>query len=418
MAALAARMAGMSILPDGLSRIFYAGPPGSFPPLSFGDLLDQSAQTRPEVLALRNKVVIVGAGYAGNNDVHPTPYSNTLGAADHMMSGPEIQANIVETLLSGRAVQHAPWGILALIVATAAWGLAYALFRFGIAWGMVTLVTACALFAWGAYRAFLGDMEIPVAQMQLAVVPALILAGVGKFSRVEREKRHLSSLFGRYVSTNVMQALIANPEMPGLGGRRRQVTVLFSDIRGFTTLSETLEPEEVVELLNEYFERVCAALLAEDATIDKFIGDAVMAEFGAPLDQPDHAERALRAALEVFATARSFADWVTARFPGRGLPPFAVGIGLNTGPAVMGNIGSLLRMEYTAVGDTVNIASRLEGLTQSVGCPILASAATLAAVTRPEDFQFGKHHHLSIKGKSGQVEAVEVWPVEKRRKQA
>jgi class 3 adenylate cyclase len=261
-------------------------------------------------------------------------------------------------------------------------------------------------------------MEIPVAQMQLAVVPALILAGVGKFSRVEREKRHLSSLFGRYVSTNVMQALIANPEMPGLGGRRRQVTVLFSDIRGFTTLSETLEPEEVVELLNEYFERVCAALLAEDATIDKFIGDAVMAEFGAPLDQPDHAERALRAALEVFATARSFADWVAARFPGRGLPPFAVGIGLNTGPAVMGNIGSLRRMEYTAVGDTVNIASRLEGLTQSVGCPILASAATLAAVTRPEDFQFGKHHHLSVKGKSGQVEAVEVWPVEKRRKQA
>ncbi|MCX8016851.1 MAG: adenylate/guanylate cyclase domain-containing protein [Rhodocyclaceae bacterium] len=410
LAALAARQAGQAGLPEGRPRIVFAGPPGSFPTLPFAALLEPDASHRPEVQALRDKVVIVGAGYAGMNDVHPTPYSNTIGAADHMMSGPEIQANIVETLLSGHVVAPLPQAWAALWVLAAAWLCAFILLRYGLAWGGAAFLVLALLSAVVGYQAFLANIDAPVAQMQLALMPALLLAGVSKFTRAEREKRHLTDLFGRYVSPSVMQALLAHPDMPGLGGRRREVTVLFSDIRDFTTLSERLQPEEVVELLNEYFERACAALLAEEATIDKFIGDAVMAEFGAPLDQPDHAERAVRAALNLLATAREFAGWVKQRFPDRELPPFAIGIGIHTGAAVVGNIGSHQRMEYTAVGDTVNTASRLEGMTKSVGCPILASAATFAALERPEQFHFGPRHRLSVKGKQGEVEVVEVWP--------
>ncbi|WP_126443844.1 adenylate/guanylate cyclase domain-containing protein [Sulfuricystis multivorans] len=410
LAALAARQAGKTDLPGERRRIVFAGPPGSFPTISFATLLAPEAHKRPEIQALRDKVVIVGAGYAGMNDVHPTPYSNTFGAVDRMMPGPEIQANIVETLLAERHVRSLPATLAMLTVFFVAWGSVYVLLRYGFLPAGAVGLLWCLLVAWGAYRAFLDDWDIPAAQMQLSLVPALLLAGLAKFSRAEREKRHLSALFGRYVSPSVMQTLLEHPEMPGLGGQRREVTVLFSDIRDFTTLSERLEPEEVVELLNEYFERACAALLAEEATIDKFIGDAVMAEFGAPLVQADHAERALRAALKLLATAREFSHWVQARFPNRNLPHFAIGIGIHSGPAVIGNIGSSRRMEYTAVGDTVNTASRLEGMTKVVGCPILTSAATLAAITHPEAFHFGKRHRLSVKGKQAEIEVVELWP--------
>ncbi|MFN3884566.1 MAG: adenylate/guanylate cyclase domain-containing protein, partial [Rhodocyclaceae bacterium] len=417
LAALAARQAGLASLPEELwQRIVFAGPPGSFPTLSFAALLEPDAAQRPEVLAMRDKVVIIGAGYAGMNDVHPTPYSNTFGAADRMMSGPEIQANIVETLLSARTVRPVPLSWAAVWVLGVTWLCAFVSLRFDIARGVAVALLLATVAAVVGFRAFLVDIDVPVMQMQLALLPAALLAGIGKFSRTEREKRFLTSLFGRYVSPSVMQALLANPDMVGLGGRRREVTILFSDIRDFTTLSERLQPEEVVELLNEYFERACAVLLAEEATIDKFIGDAVMAEFGAPVDQPDHAERALRAALELHATAREFSRWVGRRFPDRDLPAFAIGIGIHTGPAVIGNIGSHQRMEYTAVGDTVNTASRLEGATKSVGCPILASAVTVAMVTRPEAFLFGQRHVLSVKGKHDKIEVVEVWPSEEKKR--
>jgi adenylate cyclase len=184
------------------------------------------------------------------------------------------------------------------------------------------------------------------------------------------------------------------------------VTVLFSDIRNFTTISEKLSAREVVEMLNAYFERVCTVLLAEGASIDKFIGDAVMAEFGTPLPQPDHAARALRAAVALNGVAAAFRAWMAARFPDRGLPDFAVGIGLHTGEAVVGNIGSKARMEYTAIGDTVNLASRLEGKTKDTNCTILASEATVEAAAGQA--MTGARHELTVKGRAQPVVAYEI----------
>lgn len=410
-----AGLAVETVAPDGqpgdpIRPITYAGPPGTFPFTSFARLLEADAVANPALRALAGKIVIVGTGYAGMNDVHPTPYSNTIGASDQLMSGPEIQANIIETMMSGLEMRAAPVFVEALVLFLCAWVCAYLVLRHGFSVALGVYLLIVVLAAWAAYLAFMEALLVDVFQMQAFPVVALAMAGLGKLGRTERERKRLNALFGRYVSGRVMEALMASPDMPALGGARREITVLFSDIRGFTTLSELLAPEEVVELLNEYFQRVCAALLAEEATIDKFIGDAVMAEFGAPLAQPDHADRALRAAIALQRTAHEFVDWVIARFPDRQLSSFAIGIGLHTGAAVVGNIGSQWRMEYTAVGDTVNTASRLEGMTKTVGCPILVSRATYEAARQREDKHFGAWHRLAVKGRSQEVEAVELWP--------
>jgi adenylate cyclase len=234
----------------------------------------------------------------------------------------------------------------------------------------------------------------------------LICQSLLRLTREERERERIGQMFGRYVSPHVMSALLASPELPELGGQSRHVTVLFSDIRNFTTLSEKLSAKEVVELLNTYFERACKVLLAEGATIDKFIGDAVMAEFGAPLDQPDHAQRALRAALALHQVAIDFRGWVVERFPDRDLPEFDVGVGLHSGEAVVGNIGSSVRMEYTAIGDTVNVASRLEGMTKSLHCAVLASTDTVALAG--SGVRTGPIHNLMVKGRQKTIEAVEI----------
>lgn len=411
LAGLAVKAVGEESLPaDRIRQISYAGPPGTFPFISFARLLEPNAEADPELRALAGRIVIIGTGYAGMNDVHPTPYSNTIGASDQLMSGPEIQANIIETMRSGREMQPASVFVEAVVLFLGAWLCAYLVLRHGFSMALGGYLMFVILVAYGAYRAFVEAALVDAFQMQAMPVIALALAGVGKFGRTERERKRLNAMFGRYVSGRVMQALLESPDMPALGGARREITVLFSDIRGFTTLSELLAPEEVVELLNEYFQRVCAALLAEEATIDKFIGDAVMAEFGAPLAQPDHADRALRAAIALQRNAQEFAGWVRGRFPDRQLPDFAVGIGLHTGAAVVGNIGSQWRMEYTAVGDTVNTASRLEGMTKTVGCPILVSRATYEAAQQRGDKNFGAWHHLSVKGRSQEVEVVELWP--------
>ncbi|CAB1367390.1 adenylate/guanylate cyclase domain-containing protein [Denitratisoma oestradiolicum] len=386
--------------------IVFAGPPGSIAALSFQRLLAPNAERDPAVRALAGKAVVIGAGYAGMNDVHPTPYSTTLGRANALMSGPEIQASIIESLLSGSFVDPlSNW--LRLATFAAAFGiLAFLGMRLPMSW---TLLLAMALALGFTFIAYLlhGRMVLfPLAHLHLGlgmVVGTLFLL---RLTREERERSHLNALFGRYVSPQVMTALLASPELPELGGQAMRVTVLFSDIRNFTTLSEKLTPKEVVEMLNTYLEQACTVLLKEGATIDKFIGDAIMAEFGAPLRQDDHAARALRAAVALRKVAVEFRTWMEVRFAGRGLSQFDIGIGIHTGDAVVGNIGASSRMEYTAIGDTVNTASRLEGMTKEVGAPILASQATVDAAGPV--VVTGAHHALKVKGRAQLVAACEI----------
>lgn len=386
--------------------IAYAGPPGTFRALSFEKLLRPDALSLPEVRALSGKVVVIGAGFAGMNDVHPTPYSTSLGGANALMPGPEIQTNIIETLLAGRFVDRTPTAVRLAAFLLLFGGLAFV----GVIlspWRALILMLLMVLASTAAaYLLFRRDVLFPVAHLHLGLVVVLVCLALLRLTREERERARIGALFGRYVSNQVVEALIASPELPELGGQARSVTVLFSDIRNFTTISEKLSAKEVVEMLNTYFERACTVLLAEGATIDKFIGDAVMAEFGAPLPQEDHALRALRAAVALHGVATEFRSWMETRFAGRALPEFDIGIGLHSGEAVVGNIGSSMRMEYTAIGDTVNLASRLEGKTKETGSPILASIDTVREAG--PSVRIGTCHTLTVKGRSQPVEACEI----------
>jgi class 3 adenylate cyclase len=394
------RLAGRDYaLPGATYPIAYPGPPGHIPRISFAELLQPEALSNPAVQALKGRVVIIGGEYAGMNDTHATPYvSGFVKGQGHYMTGPEVQAGIVETLLSGRLQQPLPTWAELFLLGGFLWAALGLFLRLRLTYATLALPFLALLAGLATQVLFMRDLLFPLVPAVAAML-LLFLGVLGiRFFFEERERQRITGIFGRYVSSHVVDELLASGQPPPLGGVRQTLTVLFSDIRNFTVISEQLTAEEVVEMLNHYFGKVCRVILEEGGTIDKFIGDAVMVQFGAPLAHTDHADRALRTAQRMRATAQEFAGWMRERFPDRNLPDFAIGIGIHTGPAVVGNIGSEQRTEYTAIGDTVNIASRIEGMTKEMHCTVLASAQTLAACQTP--IATGRSQSVLVKGKS------------------
>lgn len=396
---------GRALAADTPVRLAYAGPPGSVPALSMRRLLAEGALQDPAVQAMRGKVVIIGGSYGGMNDAHVTPYGRGFFDAP-LMLGAEIQAQMVEALLQGRFLDQVPAWLRQLLAGLLVFPAALLWQRQRPLAGLMTLLLVLLLASGGAYLAFCQQWLLGAGSLQATAILAFSGIYAWRFTHGELERERLRTVFSRYVEPNVVEALLASGQMPQLGGEQRVMTVLFSDIRNFTTISEQLSPVEVVEMLNNYFGRACAVLAEEGACIDKFIGDAIMAEFGVPLETPDHARRAIRAAIRLRDTAAEFSQWMAVRFAGRNLPPFAVGIGLHTGPAVVGNIGAARRMEYTVIGDSVNLASRLEGMTKNLNCVILASQDTLNAAG--EGFALGRSANITVKGRSQPVDVREI----------
>jgi len=388
--------------------IGFAGPPGTIPTLSMTRLLAPAALEDPQVRALKGKAVILAADNSGTPDRHFTPYSHGPRAAQ--MSGGEIHANIVETVLGGRTLRAPPpavaWGYLLLVALIGT----FAFLRLGAGRGAVVGIALAAGFAAIGYLLFRADWLLPVAAPQSALVAAYLMTIGLRLTGEERERARIRGLFGRYVSDAVVDKLLSDERRPDLAGEPATVTVLFSDIRNFTTISEKLTAHEVVEMLNAYFTRVCEPILAQGGTVDKYIGDAVMAVFGSPVAHADHARRALRAALAMAAEAAAFRDWMRTRFADRGLPEFGVGIGLHSGEAVIGDIGTPKRKEFTAIGDTVNAASRLEGVTKQLGCVIAASEATVRAAGA--GVRTGKMETLKVKGRAEPIRVFEVTAID------
>jgi adenylate cyclase len=387
--------------------IGFLGPPGTFRRISFGTVLRAHATGDLARLDLKDKVVIVAAEHVGSQDIHLTPYARGLwGSEGRMMNGAEVHANIVETLLTGRFPRTAPFSarLLCLVPVVCAGTLLFLRFHpfRGLCLGIM-LALFCALLG---YLLFQMDWIVPVAGPQMALAVSYLGTLGFRLTGEERERARLRQMFGRYVSDEVVEKLLASGRRPDLGGEALRVTVLFSDIRNFTTISERLSAHEVVEMLNAYFGRACEPILSQGGTVDKFIGDAVMAVFGSPVPYPDHAVRGVKAALGMAETAKAFRSWMNSRFPGRQLPEFAVGIGLHTGEAVIGDIGSPKRMEFTAIGDTVNTASRLEGATKQLGCTIVASKATVEEAG--PSVLVGRRDRIFLKGKEGPLEVLEV----------
>ncbi|MDZ4801686.1 MAG: adenylate/guanylate cyclase domain-containing protein [Bryobacteraceae bacterium] len=226
----------------------------------------------------------------------------------------------------------------------------------------------------------------------------IVARAIEEMTRGLRERETVKSAFARYVSQQVLDSVLVSGALPLLQGVRRNITVLFCDIRGFSTMSEQMPPEEVVQLLNEYFECMVEIIFRHQGTLDKFLGDGLMVIFGAPQEDPEQEEHAIAAAVEMQRQLAVLRDkW---RLEGRA--PIRVGIGIHSGSAIVGNIGSTQRMEYTAIGDTVNVASRLESATKELGTDILVSEHTYSAIRG--SFNFRKVGPIQVKGRTAAVQ--------------
>lgn len=371
---------------------------------SFYDLFYSQQQVIEGVVPLvppdrfRDAIVVVGVAGEGLRDVFVTPF------AEGRMPGAEVHANTIDAWREGRTL--APVGmrgtILAAVGTALLVGAAAAASSAWLAGGAA--IALAAAYVWLNVRLFAAGTWWPLAVPLLAVALAFVGDLAWRYFVEGREKRLVKKLFSRYVAKDVYEQLLADPARARLGGTRRHMTVLFSDMRGFTALTERGAPEDIVSQLNEYFTRMVNVLFEHHGTLDKFVGDMVMALFGAPLDDEDHAEHAVRAALAmVRALEVANAEWESF-----GLPRLDIGIGINTGEMVAGNIGSASIMSYTVIGDAVNLGARLESLNKEYGTRIIISDATRIRLKGQYDIRpLGS---VTVKGKSRPVAIFEVRP--------
>jgi adenylate cyclase len=344
----------------------------------------------------RGKIVVIGFTAAGLLDLRPNPLSSRA-------AGIELHANAIDNLINGDFTRVANrWLMLPLIL------LLGAGFGGGIDRARSQIVSAAVAIAGIALVVILGyvalsrGLVVPAFTAAAAIALTHIVITVVSFVAEQKQTAVLKTTFGRYVSPQILDHVLAHPEKVHLGGERRELSILFSDIRGFTSISEANEPEEVVEMLNEYLTRMVDILLAHGGTLDKFIGDAVMGFWNAPAPDPDHAQHAVACAVEmVEETARLRAEWEAS-----GKASIRIGVGVNTGEAVAGNIGSERVFGYTVIGDAVNLASRLESKNKDYVTEIIISEFTMARIGG--DFQTVYLDEVKVKGKEKAVKIYEV----------
>jgi adenylate cyclase len=377
--AIAQRATGRRVSPSLLGGkthlvpIDYAGPPGTVPDISF----IQAYNGRFNPAEVRGKIVIIGASAERLQDLHETPTSGS-----GMMPGPEVQANAAATILAGIPLRNSPgWINLALIVLFGA-AAPLSTLRGPVLRSLLAAFALAALFTVAVQVAFdtgtIVAYTYPLAALILATVGTLGVVYIGE--AFERQRVH--QIFARFVPADVVdQVLARTDENLRLGGEERDCTLLFSDLRGFTAFSEHQPPAKVIDAVNFYLNEMTEAILAAGGTLIAYMGDGIMAAFGAPLDQPDHADRALAAAREMFGPRlQRFNAWLAEQGHASG---FRMGIGLNSGPVMCGNVGSEMRVEYTTLGDTTNTASRLEGMTKGTPYMLFISASTRERMREP-----------------------------------
>jgi adenylate cyclase len=342
------------------------------------------------------KWVLLGLTAPGLLDLKASPVSAVY-------PGVEVHATLLDNLLRGDFLRPVPPGgmwagtlvlsVLMVLVVLFFSRLLTTLAGFaGLTLIYLGLVVAAFHFGWWA------DPVLPGVVLALS----FSLAAAFSYGTEGRQKLYIRRMFGQYMSGTVINHLLAHPEKLQLGGERRRVTLFFSDLAGFTTISERLSPETVVGLLNDYLSAMTEIILDAEGTVDKFEGDAIMAFWGAPLDQPDQAARACRAALRQQAALKE----LNLKFAGLNLPPLAMRIGLNTGDAIVGNLGSEKRFDYTVIGDTVNLASRLEGVNKFYGSHIMASEETVEGCAGTVEFR--ELDLVAVKGKEQAIRVFEV----------
>ncbi len=345
---------------------------------------------------IKDAVCIIGLTAPGTEDFLPTPLETNYPAVG-------AYATLLSSLQEGRFLSKAPaWTGHALVVLLAvAVAVCAQTFSAGAsllcAAGIMLLYCVAAQVVFCAAGVWI-DVVAPLASAALSYV------GVTGFyfSSEEKEKRWIRKAFSRYISRSVMEEILKDPSKLKLGGEERELTLLFADIRGFTPYTEKHAPEEVVAILNEYLEEMSRIVLAHDGTLDKYVGDEIVVIFGAPCPQEDHAVRAVAASLEMVEGVRRLRE----KWQREGKEPLDIGIGINTGKVIVGNIGSSERMNYTAIGDAVNLAARIQGLTREFDNHVMISEYTFAKVKGR--FEVKPLEQIRVKGKEAPVMMYEV----------
>jgi adenylate cyclase len=314
------------------------------------------------------KIVIIGATSESLHDTYPTAFGS-----EPPMPGAEINAHAIDTILDGRFIRiiNPPFPLLlALLAALVGTGLVLRLRPLA---GLGTVVALLLVYSIIATILFAqARLRLPMTAPLLAVGLTFVAGTSINLYEEQRQRAHVHSLFSRYVAPAAIDQMLTQPESYALRGQRREMSILFSDIRGFTTISEKLDPDEVVEILNEYLSAMTEIVFKYEGIIDKFEGDAILAVYNAPLTIENHATKAVQSAVEMMERLTV----LQAKWAAQGKEQLEIGVGINTGLAFVGNIGSMQRMDYTVIGDTVNLASRLETLTKERGIPILFTEAT------------------------------------------
>jgi len=379
---------------DALGRVVinYHGPGYTYPHYSFADVVNGKLPPG----RFRDKIVLVGATATGIGDLRTTPY----GGLD--FPGVEIHANVIDNMLHGNfllrgAKQQLCDAILILLFGIPL-GIAMALVPPRWMWfGIALLAPLIAV----DYAAFLHDWWLNFTIPAMTLTSNVLLVSLYRALFEEKEKRRVRTAFGQYLSPEVIRRLLLNPQL--VEPRKTEITVMFSDIRGFTSISEKLDAQDLALFLNHYLSDMTRIVFARHGTLDKYIGDAVMAFWGAPFEEAGHAERACNSALEMMTRVRELQK----QWAAQGKPKLDIGIGLNTGVASVGNMGSSLRYGYTALGDSVNLSSRLEGLNKEYGTHIIVNESTYEA-TKGADFVFRELDLIRVKGKAQPVTIYEL----------
>ncbi len=340
--------------------INFRGPPRTFETIPYYRVL--LGEIPPEYF--HNKIVLVGSTTALLHDVFPTPF-----ATSGNMSGVEIHANVLETLLQGIPLTRVPLAVPVVLILLGGIFAVWITNQLRPLPAMGVLIGVAVGFVLLAFLLFVkGRLWVDLVPLPLTLTIGYGITVVENFIREQREKRRLSL----YFSPSVLTDIIRHRSEATLGSSRRLVTILFSDIRGFTSMSEKMEAEEVVAFLHEYLTEMTDSVFNHGGTVDKYIGDAIMALYNVPFEQPDHAIQAVRTALEFQKRLGPLSERFLAKY-GRGV---ACGVGIHTGEAVVGTMGSAQRFEYTAIGDTINLGARLESITKEYGTPIIISEST------------------------------------------
>ena len=381
-----------AIYPDGRGQLLinYQGPWGTFPHHSIVDVL----QGKCKPSAFQGKLVLIGATATGIGDLRATPFGGTN------FPGVEIHANVIDNILNHRFLKRgAKQALLDVLL----------IFAFGIPLGIWMALVSPRWMWFGAslfvplvaadYWTFLHGWWLNFTVPALTLGSNVLLVSLYRSLFEEREKRRVRSAFGQYLSPEVVRRLLVNPRL--VEPKKTEITVMFSDIRGFTTISEKLDAQELALFLNQYLSDMTSLVFDQHGTLDKYIGDAVMAFWGAPFEEPGHAAKACKAALKMMDRVRELQK----KWQAEGKPHLDIGIGLNTGMASVGNMGSALRYGYTALGDAVNLSSRLEGLNKDYGTHIIVNESTYEAA-KESGFVFRELDLIRVQGK---LQPVAIW---------